>query len=122
MRIKHQTGDWTGARGTSEERRYKRPLALTTLIAAHITLLPLWNLLWIMIPLSIWLEDQGPTYYIQQQVRQRGLIFGMFKFRSMRVKQDREGWPGVALSDKSFNPNRNNKALVAIAAIPYLAH
>lgn len=92
MRIKHRTGDWTASRGSSEERRYKRPLDLTTLIAAHIALLPLWILLWITIPLCIWIEDRGPIFFIQQRVGQGGWIFGMFKFRSMRVQQDREEW------------------------------
>ncbi len=99
MGIKHRTGDWTASKGTSEERRYKRPLDLTTLIAAHLALLPLWVLLWITIPLCIWIEDRGPIFYVQQRVGRGGRIFGMFKFRSMRVKQDREEWLGSTSTD-----------------------
>ena len=99
MRIKHRTGDWAASSGSSGERRYKRPLDLTTLIAAHTVLLPLWILLWIMIPLCIWLEDRGPIFYVQDRVGHGGRIFGMFKFRSMRMQQDREEWLGFTSTD-----------------------
>ena len=99
MRIKHRTDDWAASMGDLAERRYKRPLDLTTLVAAHIALLPLWVLLWITIPLCIWIEDRGPIFYVQQRVGRGGRIFGMFKFRSMRVKQDREEWLGSTSTD-----------------------
>ena len=94
MRNEQRTGNWAGTSGDLAERRYKRPFDLITLIAAHIALFPLWLLLWIVIPLFIWLEDRGPIFYVQQRVGYRGRTFGMFKFRSMRVQQDREEWLG----------------------------
>lgn len=38
------------------KQAYKRPFDLTVL--AHLLLLPLWLLLWTLIPLLIWLEER----------------------------------------------------------------
>ena len=67
---------------------------LSLLLLAHLLLAPLWAFLWALISIGVWIEDRGPIFYTQQRVGQGGRIFEMFKFRSMRVKQDREEWLG----------------------------
>lgn len=78
----------------TKEHRYKRPMDLGLLLLAHLLLAPLWAFLWVLISIGVWIEDRGPIFYTQQRVGQGGRIFEMFKFRSMRVKQDREEWLG----------------------------
>ena len=77
----------------ASERAYKRPLDLTILVLAHLLLLPVWALLWVLIPLAIWLEDRGPVLYVQDRVGRNGRVFRLFKFRSMRVQLPAEDWP-----------------------------
>ena len=76
--------------------RYKRPLDLTLVIAAHILLLPFWILVWSLIPVLIWLEDRGPIFYRQERYGLNGCVFNMLKFRSMVRNADRigAGWTG----------------------------
>jgi lipopolysaccharide/colanic/teichoic acid biosynthesis glycosyltransferase len=62
---------------------YKRPLDLVILASAHLFLAPLWALLWAVIPLAIWLQDQGPIFFRQQRVGRNGRIFTVLKFRTM---------------------------------------
>lgn len=78
--------------GTSE-RAYKRPLDLTILVVAHLVLLPVWALLWVLISLAIWLEDRGPVLYVQDRVGRDGRVFLLYKFRSMRVQGAADDWP-----------------------------
>lgn len=53
---------------------------------------PIWLLLWIFIPVFIWLEDGNPIFYIQKRCGLNGKRFKALKFRSM-VK-DAEGSTG----------------------------
>jgi lipopolysaccharide/colanic/teichoic acid biosynthesis glycosyltransferase len=66
-----------------ETKLYKRPFDLSILIAAHLFLAPLWALLWVAIPLAIWLQDRGPIFYCQKRVGKNGRIFTVRKFRTM---------------------------------------
>jgi len=66
-----------------KDKLYKRPLDLAILLSAHLILFPLWLLLWVIIPLLIWLEDRGPIFYAQERVGRNGKIFKAYKFRSM---------------------------------------
>ena len=77
-----------------KERPYKRPFDLTILVLAHALLLPLWALLWMLIPFLVWLEDRGPILYVQRRVGRGGRIFGLLKFRSMYVRRAGEEWSG----------------------------
>ena len=77
----------------ASERAYKRPLDLTILVLAHLLILPVWALLWVLIPLAIWLEDRGALLYVQARVGRNGRVFKLFKFRSMRVQGAAEDWP-----------------------------
>jgi lipopolysaccharide/colanic/teichoic acid biosynthesis glycosyltransferase len=67
----------------SKGQRYKRPFDITILIAAHIALLPVWILLWTLIPLLVWLGDRGPVFFRQQRAGKDGKDFTILKFRTM---------------------------------------
>ena len=58
---------------------------------SHLVLLPLWALLWTIIPLLIWLGDQGPIFFRQQRAGKNGRPFTLVKFRTMIPGADREG-------------------------------
>lgn len=79
---------------------YKRPLDLTILATAHIfpLLLPIWIVLWTLIPLLIWLEDRGPVFYKQKRVGKNEREFTLRKFRTMRGGQA-EGEPTIPVTD-----------------------
>lgn len=62
---------------------YKRTFDLTVVILSHLLLLPLWALLWTLIPLAIKLDDGGPVFYLQTRLGQNGKRFKIIKFRSM---------------------------------------
>ncbi len=62
---------------------YKRPFDLTVLVLAHLLFLPLWLVLWTVIPLLIWLGDRGPVFYRQKRVGKDGRAFTVLKFRTM---------------------------------------
>ena len=71
--------------------RYKRSFDLTVMIVAHLLLLPLWAILWALIPLLIWLEDRGPVFFRQQRPGKDGQLFTVWKFRTMVVDAERHG-------------------------------
>jgi lipopolysaccharide/colanic/teichoic acid biosynthesis glycosyltransferase len=81
------------AQAPARERWYKRPFDLTVLIAAHLfpLLAPLWLLLWMVIPLLIWLEDRGPVFYRQRRMGRDGRVFTVLKFRTMVPNADKLG-------------------------------
>jgi exopolysaccharide biosynthesis polyprenyl glycosylphosphotransferase len=43
------------------------------------------------IALAIWLEDRGPVFYAQERMGLDGRLFGMLKFRSMKVNAETAG-------------------------------
>jgi lipopolysaccharide/colanic/teichoic acid biosynthesis glycosyltransferase len=73
----------------AREKFYKRPFDLTVIVLAHLLLLPLWMLLWGLIPLLIWLEDRGPIFYPQKRVGKTGRVFSILKFRTLVPNADR---------------------------------
>ena len=71
---------------------YKRPFDLTILVLAHILLFPLFVILWIGVPLVIWLGDRGSVFYVQERVGGSGRRFRVIKFRTMvRDAESRTG-------------------------------
>lgn len=68
--------------------RYQRPFDLAVLVAVHILLLPVWVLLWTVVPLAIWLGDRGHVLYGQTRLGKEGRPFRMFKFRTMVVEAE----------------------------------
>jgi lipopolysaccharide/colanic/teichoic acid biosynthesis glycosyltransferase len=70
---------------------YKRWFDLSVLVLAHIFLLPLWIVLWTVIPLMIWLEDHGSVFFRQQRMGKDGKPFRIIKFRTMVVDAEQQG-------------------------------
>ena len=64
---------------------YKRPFDLALLVLALVLLAPLWAVLVPAIALAVRLEDGGPALYRQARLGRDGAVFGMLKFRTMRV-------------------------------------
>jgi lipopolysaccharide/colanic/teichoic acid biosynthesis glycosyltransferase len=70
---------------------YKSWFDLSVLVIAHVLLLPLWLLLWTIIPILILLGDRGPVIYKQDRVGKGGRIFTVFKFRTMIADAEDKG-------------------------------
>ena len=65
----------------------KRFVDILSSLIGLLCLLPLFSL----ISLVILLDNFGPVFYKQQRVGLNGKLFGMYKFRSMRVDADKVG-------------------------------
>ncbi|NOZ64876.1 MAG: sugar transferase [Caldiserica bacterium] len=61
-------------------RILKRTMDITLSLIGMIISLPLW----IIIPISIKLDSAGPVFFVQERVGEKGRIFKMLKFRTMR--------------------------------------
>lgn len=83
---------------------YKRPLDLTILISSHVVLLPLWFLLWTLIPLLIWLGDRGPVFFRQERLGKDGRAFVLLKFRTMTVDGNTKGPVWTTEKDNRITP------------------
>lgn len=83
--------------GGPPEPGFKRPLDLLILVAAHVVLFPLFALLWVAIPIAIWMNDRGPVFFRQARVGKDGRVFSQLKFRTMTVGADQVGplWTGA---------------------------
>ena len=62
---------------------YKRVFDIAIVVAAHLALLPIWILLWTLIPLAIWVSNPGPIFYSQTRLGKNGMPFRVIKFRTM---------------------------------------
>ena len=71
-----------------KQGQQKRLFDLAVLFVGHLALLPLWILIWILVPLAIWLNDRGPVFYKQQRVGKDGQTFTLVKFRTMVQNAD----------------------------------
>ena len=69
---------------------YKRVFDLAVIIITYILLFPLWLIVWIFVPLAIWLEDRGPVFYAQERIGRRGKHFKVLKFRTMIQDAERQ--------------------------------
>ena len=67
----------------SNQGAYKPWFDFAVLLIAHLLLLPLWLLLWGLIPLIIWLGDRGPVFYRHKRIGKDGKVFTVLKFRTM---------------------------------------
>lgn len=79
--------------------RYKRIFDLTILVLAHVLLLPLWLLLWTIIPFLIWLGDGRPIFYKQKRTGKNGRVFILLKFRTMIADAELKGPPWTMEKD-----------------------
>jgi len=71
--------------------RYKLWLDFSILVSAHLLLLPIWILLWTLIPFFIWIGDRGPVFFVQQRVGKNGKVFTIRKFRTMIPDAAKQG-------------------------------
>ena len=85
-------------RERASEPLYKRPLDLAILLVPHLLTLPLWLLLWTVIPLLIVLDDGLPVLYRQRRIGRGGRLFHALKFRTMVRDADQLG-PAWTASD-----------------------
>jgi len=64
-------------------RTYKRLFDLIVMMLAHLILAPIWIILWISIPIIIWIGDRGPIFFKQYRCGYNGKPFILYKFRTM---------------------------------------
>ena len=101
---------------------YKRPFDLTILVAAHIfpLFLPVWVLLWMAIPLAIWLGDRGPIFYRQKRAGRDGKAFTVLKFRTMVKDADDKGPAWTLDDDRRLTPVGRLLRKTALDELPQL--
>jgi len=68
---------------TPRSCKYKPWFDLTLLVTSHLLLLPVWLVVWTIIPILIRIEDGGPVFYRQKRVGKNGHIISVLKFRTM---------------------------------------
>ena len=94
--------------GKAETKRnrdsYKLWFDMSILVPAHVFLLPLWALLWTVIPLLIWIADRGPVFYRQERAGQDGETFVILKFRTMVLDADLKGPAWTSEGDPRVTP------------------
>jgi lipopolysaccharide/colanic/teichoic acid biosynthesis glycosyltransferase len=79
----------------------KRSFDLIVSITGMILLLPLF----ILLGLTIYFNDKGPVFFKHRRVGREGRMFTLYKFRSMRVRED-----GV---EDSFEPGNTARVTTA---------
>ena len=87
-------------RNAAGEEHYKRMFDLATLFFFYLALLPLWALVWSLVPLLIFLEDGGPVFYRQKRLGRHGRPFRIVKFRTMVVGAEDLGPPFTEADDR----------------------
>jgi len=88
----------------SKRDSYKVWFDLTILALAHVSLLPIFLLLWITIPILIWLGDRGPVFYHQKRIGKNGNIIVIHKFRTMVINADQKGPAWTTPDDSRITP------------------
>jgi len=83
---------------------YKRRLDIAMLLLAHLAILPLWLVLWTIIPLAIWMFDRGPVFYKQKRMGLNGKIIEVRKFRTMVPNAEALGPAWTLESDGRLTP------------------
>jgi len=61
--------------------------------------------LWVIFAFSVWLEDRGPIFYVQERAGKDGKIFKSIKFRSMIPQAEK----GLGPIPAKLNDPRNTK-------------
>ena len=73
------------------DRGPKRAFDLAILCTAHILLLPVWLLLWLVISLTLLATQGRPLFYTQKRIGRNAKPFRAWKFRTMVRDADRVG-------------------------------
>lgn len=100
--------------------RYKRSYDLTVLVLAHVLLLPLWILLWVAVPIAIWLGDRGPVFYRQKRAGANGQVITILKFRTMIPEAERAGPAWTTEKDPRITPVGRILRRTALDELPEL--
>ena len=82
--------------------------------------LPVWVLLWIAIPLAIWLADRGPIFYRQKRAGRGGKAFTVLKFRTMVKDADDKGPAWTLDDDRRLTPLGRLLRKTALDELPQL--
>ena len=80
-----------GHKQKSRSGEYKLWFDYFILIVVHVSIFPLWIVLWIVIPVFIWIGDRGPIFYRQERAGKNGKPFKILKFRTMVFNADQVG-------------------------------
>ena len=80
-----------GYKQESRSGQYKLWFDYLILIVVHVSIFPLWMVLWTVIPVLIWLGDKGPIFYRQERAGKNGKPFKILKFRTMVFNADQVG-------------------------------
>jgi lipopolysaccharide/colanic/teichoic acid biosynthesis glycosyltransferase len=99
---------------------YKSWFDPTILVLAHLLFLPLWILLWTLIPVLIWLGDRGPVFYRQKRAGKQGQPFTVLKFRTMVMDADRKGPAWTTDGDPRITPIGRLLRRTALDELPEL--
>ncbi len=99
---------------------HKRPLDLAILVSAHLLLLPLWLVLWTLIPTAIVLDTGRPVFYRQRRVGQGGRTFSTLKFRTMVQRADAMGPAWTAYNDRRITRVGRVLRATALDELPQL--
>ncbi len=83
---------------------YKLWFDLAVMVLAHVLLLPIWLILWTVIPLLIWAGDRGSVFYRQKRVGKNGVIFTVLKFRTMVMDAENQGPAWTTEADTRVTP------------------
>ena len=83
----------------SNELSFQRKLKRTADVLLSIVLLSVTAPLLLLIPLLIWLDDQGPVLYTQPRTGLLGKEFSLLKFRTMRWASHTSPTPWTCLGD-----------------------
>ena len=86
--MSEETAELIVAPATWRKTWYKRPLDLSILLFSHVLLLPLWLVLWTVIPLGILLLDGRPIFFRKRARTKGGVVFDALKFRTMVPDSD----------------------------------
>jgi len=78
--------------------------------------------LFILTSIMILLDNFGPVFYKQQRVGLNGKLFGMYKFRSMRVDADKIGPYFTSKDDPRITPSGKWLRRTSIDELPQLVN
>lgn len=100
----------------------KRLLDLAVLLAAHLILLPIWLLLWGLIPLLILVDDGPPVFYRQRRIGRNRKALYVVKFRTMVRNADRIGPAWTKRGDTRLTRVGRLLRGTALDELPQLVH
>ncbi|HCG91195.1 MAG TPA: hypothetical protein DEZ08_05095 [Dehalococcoidia bacterium] len=103
-------------------KKYKRILDLSIIIVAHV--MPpfpiIWLFIWVVVPVAIWLEDKGPIFYTQTRIGKNGVLFKIYKFRTMIPNAELNGPVWASKTDPRITKVGKILRLTALDELPQI--